>query len=302
MLNLDEKVVNGLRVLLAIVDAGSFARAADMLDMTPSGVSRAVTRLEQRLGVRLFERTTRNVSLSDEGRRFHEQVLPLLEQLEEATSAATLGRSAVRGRLRVNIDPFFSRLMLGPRLGAFLRAHPELQLEMVNRDQLGDLVGEGFDLAVRFGFPRSSSLVARKLLESRIVTVAAPAYLKQYGRPASPLELAEGRHVCILFRDSQSGRPFSWEFHKGRRKLELDPPGQLVLNDAGTLHSVCLAGHGIAQMMILGAEKMLEDGKLVDLFPDWPDERFPLYALYPSRQHIPAKTAAFLDFVSSLSG
>lgn len=300
-MSLDEKVVNGLRVLAAIVNGGSFARAAAALDMSPSGVSRSVARLEQRMGIRLFERTTRKVALSEEGRRFYQRVAPLMDGLEEATANAAEGTLAVRGRLRVNVDPYFSRLVLGPQLGVFLNAHPELALELVNRDQLGDLVADGFDLAVRFGFPRSSSLVARKLLESRIITVAAPSYLKMHGRPLSPRDLEQGRHVCILFRDAQSGRPFSWEFHKGRKKLELHPPGQLTVTDAGSLHSVCLAGYGIAQMMALGAEQMLADGRLVDLFPDWPDERFPLYALYPSRQHVPAKTAAFLDFLSSVA-
>jgi len=298
---LDEKVVNGLRVLAAIVNGASFARAAEALDMSPSGVSRAVARLEQRLGIRLFERTTRKVALSDEGRRFYERVAPLMDGLEEATAHAAEGAVAVRGRLRVNVDPYFSRLVLGPRLGVFLNAYPGLELELVNRDQLGDLVADGFDLALRFGFPRSSGMVARKLLESRIITVAAPSYLEKHGRPLSPRELEQGGHVCILFRDAQTGRPFSWEFHKGRRKLELQPAGQLTVNDAGSLHSVCLAGYGIAQMMALGAEQMLADGRLVDLFPDWPDERFPLYALYPSRRHLPAKTAAFLAFVASLN-
>lgn len=298
---LDEKIVNGLRVLTAIVDSASFARAAEVLDMSPSGVSRAVARLERRLGIRLFERTTRSVALSDEGRRLYERILPLLDGLEEATASAAEGATAVRGRLRVNVDPYFSRLMLGPQLGDFLNAHPELQLELVTRDHLGDLVADGFDLAVRFGHPPSSSMVARKLLESRVVTVAAPSYLKRHGRPLAPRDLEQGGHVCIQFRNAQTGRPFSWEFHKGRKKLELHTSGQLTLTDAGSLHSVCLAGYGIAQMMVLGAEQMLADGRLVDLFPDWPDEHFPLYALYPSRHHVPAKTAAFLAFIVSLS-
>jgi DNA-binding transcriptional LysR family regulator len=297
----DERMLNGMSVFTAIVDAGSFAAAGEQLDMSQSGVSRAVARLEARLGIRLFDRTTRVVSLTDEGRRFYEQVTPLIAGLEEAAATASGGATVVRGRLRVNIDPFFSRLILGPRLESFMNGHPDLLLELITRDQLGDMVTEGFDLAVRFGEPRASSLVARKLFDTRIVTVAAPSYLKRNGRPLTPQELGKGLHPCIEFRDPETGRPFGWEFHRKRKKLDVETHGQLVVNDVATMLSVCLSGYGIAQVMQISAEQLLADGRLVDLFPDWPDERFPLYALYPSRHHPPAKTRAFLEFVMSLT-
>jgi DNA-binding transcriptional LysR family regulator len=300
MASFDERIVNGISVLSAIVDSGTFAAAGDVLNMSQSGVSRAIARLEGRLGIRLLERTTRSVGLTEEGRRFYEQVAPLLAGLEEAAASAAQGTTAVRGRLRVNIDPYFSRLILGPRLGTFLEAYPQLSLELITRDQAGDLVADGFDLAVRFGHPRPSTLIARKLIDTRMLTVASPAYLKRHGRPRDPHELESGGHVCIQFRDPETGRPFPWEFHKKRKKLVFDLSGQLTVNDAGTLYSVCLAGHGMAQVMDLGVEPMLADGRLVDVFPDWPDERFPLYALHPSRHHLPAKTRAFIEFITLL--
>lgn len=297
----DERLLNGMGVMAAVVDSGSFVGAAEVLDMTQSGVSRAISRLESRLGVRLFDRTTRSVQLTGEGHRFYAQVAPLLAGLEDAAAQASDATAAIRGRLRVNLDPFFSRLVLGPGLGDFLERHAQLQLDLVTRDELGDMVADGFDLAVRFGEPRPSSLVARKLLDTRILTVAAPAYLERHGRPGTPADLESGTHTCIQFRDPESGRPFQWEFHRGRRQLAVNAPGRLTVNDVGSLHSVCLAGHGIAQVMALGVETSLADGSLVELFPDWPDERFPLYALYPSRQHLPAKVRAFLDFILTLS-
>ena len=293
-------LLEGLDVMAAVVDAKSFGGAGEALDMSQSGVSRAIARLEARLGIRVFERTTRSVRLTDEGRRYYDQVMPLVAELAEATSVAAGGAVAVRGRLRVNIDPFFSRLILGPRLGAFLDSHPELELELRSRDALGDMVGDGFDLAIRFGHPQASSLVARKLLETRVITVASPAYLKRHGHPSDPRELEAGQHRCILFRDSATGRAFAWEFHRGRRKLVVAARGPLTVNDAGSLYSTCLAGHGIAQLFALGAESFIASGKLVQLFPDWADERFPLYAYHPSRHHVPAKTRALLDYVVRL--
>jgi DNA-binding transcriptional LysR family regulator len=296
----DERLLNGMSVLCAVVDSGSFAGAGEALNMSQPGVSRAIARLEARLGVRLFDRTTRSVNLTDEGRRFYAQVMPLLSGLEEAAAVAAQGRTAVRGRLRVNMDPFFSSMKLGPKLGIFLKKYPELELELVTRHELGDMIADGFDLAVRFGEPRSSGLIARKLLDTRILTVASPAYLKRHGRPATPGDLAKDGHVCIQFRDAETGRPFEWEFHRGRKILPVATHGSLTVNHVDTMHSVCVAGYGIAQVMAFGVESLLASGKLVELFPDWPDERFPLYALYPSRQYMPAKTRAFLDFVLSL--
>jgi DNA-binding transcriptional LysR family regulator len=299
-MSFDPGLAGGMGVLAAVVDSGSFARAADSLEMTPSGVSRAISRLEKRLGIRLFDRTTRSVQLTDEGRRFYQEIAPLLAGLEEAASSAADSALTVRGRLRVNIDPYFSRLVLGPVLGEFMGQHPQLQLDLHTRDQLGDLVADGFDLAIRFGIPQSSSLIARKLMEVRVLTLASPAYLQRHGRPAHPLDLEDGQHVCIDFRDSQTGRPFGWEFHRPGEQVNVATRGRLVVNDAGTLYSVCEHGHAVAQMLDLGLTPALESGALVELFPDWPDERFPLYAFYPSR-HLPAaKVRAFIDFVASL--
>ncbi len=298
----DERILNGMSVLAAVANSGSFAAAAEALNMSQPGVSRSIARLEARLDVRLLDRHSRSVKLTDEGRRLYEQVVPLLSALEEAAESAASGRMAVRGHLRVNVHPFFSALILGPRLSEFLTAHPDLNLDLVTRDQLEDMVSNGFDLAIRFGEPRSSSLIARKLLDTRVLTVAAPSYLKKYGNPENPHALHDSPHVRIDFRNPETGRAFQWEFHRGDERFVPSTKGQLMTNDVGTMHSVCLAGYGIAQVMELGAEHLLASGRLVNLFPDWTDERFPLYALYPSRNHMPAKTSAFLDFVSSIVG
>ena len=291
----DGKMLANLSVLAAVVESGNFARAADALGLTASGVSRAISRMEARLGIRLLHRTTRSITLTDEGERFYAEVRPLLVGIEEAASHAGGASLSVRGRLRVNVDPLFSRHVLAPRLPEFMARHPDLEIELITRDDLGDMIGEGVDVAVRFGFPSSSSLVARQLLETRIITVASPAYLKKHGHPSTPADIAS--HTCIQFRDSQTRRPFDWEFHKGRKVVPVTTHGPLLVSDAGTLMSVCIAGGGLAQMMAIGVvQDHLARKKLVQVLPDWADERFPLYAFYPSRHHPAAKVRSFIAF------
>ena len=289
----------GLELLSAVVETGSFVRAGERVGLTQSGVSRAVARLEGQVGVRLFDRNARAVLLTDEGRRFHRQVAPLLSSLTEAVDNAAHSAQHVRGRLRINVDTFFARYVLAPRLDKFLAQNPELELEVLSRphDHVGSLVADGFDVAVRFGEPPASSLIARKLLDTRIITCASPAYLARRGHPRHPRDLA-GDHECILFVEPATGRPFEWEFHRGKKRLgPIAVHGQLVVNDVATALGVCLAGHGIAQLMELGNSDLVRSGALVELFPRWHDELFPLYVFHPSRHMPPAKVRAFLDFV-----
>jgi DNA-binding transcriptional LysR family regulator len=295
----DDRLLSGVSVLIAVVEGGSFTLAAEALGITQPAVSRAIARLEARIGVRLLDRTTRSLTLTAEGRRLYQETSPLLSSIADAVTVASGSSSTVRGRLRVNMDPLFSSLLLAPRLGHFLDRYPEVSLELLTRPELGDLVAEGFDLAVRFGEPRSSSLVARKLLETRIVTVAAPSYLAKHGRPENLADLT--KHHCLQFRDSNTNQPFEWEFHRKRKIVPIKTTGRLLLSDAYTFLEACVAGAGIAQVLALSIQTQLDRGELIELFPDWPDEKFPLFALYPSRHLPPAKLRAFLDFILEIA-
>jgi DNA-binding transcriptional LysR family regulator len=170
-MTLDGRMFAGVSVLAAVVEGGSFVKAAGLLGLTDSGVSRAIKRLETRLGVRLLDRTTRSVALTDEGRRFYEEVKSHLDAIEDAAAVASGATSAVRGRLKVDIDAFFLPQVLAGRLGAFCERHPELAIEFMTSRHIGDLVSEGIDLAIRFEQPRRSTLVSRKLIEAPILTV-----------------------------------------------------------------------------------------------------------------------------------
>jgi DNA-binding transcriptional LysR family regulator len=294
----DGRLLSGVTVLMAVVEAGSMARAAQALGLSSSGVGRAIARLEKRVGVRLLERTTRTMTLTDEGRRFYEEVGPHLDGIEQAAMTAAGAAGVVRGRLRVNVDPFFSRIVLAAQVVAFLNRHPDVRVELIMRDHVGDLVADGFDLAMRFGEPPSGSLVARKLIETRILTVAAPDFVARYGRPKHPSEVAE--LPCIDFYDAANARPFEWEFRRDREVRSVRPASRLMVSDVGAMLSACEAGVGIAQVMQLGSGDLLAEGRLVELFPDWSGELFPLYALYPSRQLRAAKVRTFIEFTVDL--
>jgi DNA-binding transcriptional LysR family regulator len=290
----DGRILSGVSVLAAVVAGGSFVKAAELIGLTDSGVSRAIGRLESRLGVRLLDRTTRSVTLTDEGRRFYEEVKPHLNAIEDAAIIASGAVSAVRGRLKVDIDPFFLPLVLAGRLGAFCERYPELSIEFVSSEHVGDLVSEGVDLAIRFGQPRLATLVSRKLIEAPILTVASPGYIARHGRPDHPSELA--RHRCLQFLDPYTGRPFEWAFVDDAQTIEVATRGPLTFTDPKSMLAECAAGTGIAQVIGWGVGGLLASGALIDLFPAWHGERFPLFAFHPSRKHPPAKVRAFVDF------
>jgi DNA-binding transcriptional LysR family regulator len=290
----DGRILSGVSVLAAVIEGGSFVKAAELIGITDSGVSRSISRLEARLGVRLLDRTTRSVTLTDEGRRFYEEAKPHLDAIEDAAVAAAGTASAVRGRLRVDIAPFFLPLVLAGRLGEFCDSFPDLSVEFVTRDHIGDLVADGIDLAIRFGQPRGASLISRKLIEAPILTLASPSYLGRHGRPAHPSDLP--RHRCLQFLDPASGKPFEWEFVCGNETIEVPTSGPLTFTDPKSMLEECLAGTGIAQVIGWSVGGRLAAGDLIDLFPEWHGELFPLYAYHPSRQHPPAKVRAFVDF------
>jgi len=294
---IDGRLVGGLMVLVAVADASSFGRAAERLGMTQSGVSRAIAKLEARLGARLLDRTSRAVTLTDEGRGLYERVVRHLAGIGEAAAETSRSRDSVRGRLRVNVDPLFSRMVLAPKLSEFLLCNPMMELRLETRGRIGDLVSDGFDLAIRFGEPSPSALISRRLLDARILTVASPAYIARHGKPRHPDDLASEGHECIHAIDTATGRPFDWEFRRGNEMVSVAVNGRLTVTDSGTKLGVCLAGLGIAQVINLGLEQHLRAGALVNLFPDWPDERFPLYVYYVSRNYVPAKVRKFIDFV-----
>ncbi len=294
----DSRLLNGIGVLSAVVEAGSFMRAGEALGLTQSAVSRAVARLEQRVGIRIFHRNPRSITLTDEGRRFYEQVAPHLSSIEDAAVRAAGSGAEVRGRLRVNVDGCFGHYVLGPRLHPFLARYPDLSIEMHVRDRMGDLVADGFDVGIHFGPPETSSLICRLLLETRVLTCASPDYIRRHGMPSHPDEIAARQ--CILMRDPASGKHYDWDFIRAGETREVKISGQMMVTDTGGLLAACLSGHGIGQPLEIYTRPFLADGRLVQLLPDWAEETFPLYVYHHTPSLMSAKVRAFLDYVDEV--
>jgi DNA-binding transcriptional LysR family regulator len=295
----DGRLLGGIGVMSAVVEAGSFARAGDAIGLTQPAVSRAVARLEERIGIRIFNRSARAISLTDEGRLFYEMVVPLLSGIEEAAAVAAAAKVRVRGRLRINVDATFGHYVLAPRLQEFIDRYPELSVELFVRDAIGDFVGEAMDVAVRFGEVDAHAVRAELLLETRVLTCASPEYLATHGTPLAPQDLTKG-HRCILIRDPATGRPFEWEFQRVGETVPFAPESRLLVNDTGGLVGACMGGAGVAQLLELYARDILASGRVVHLLPQWSDETFPLYAYHRAARLMPAKVEAFLNFVREI--
>jgi DNA-binding transcriptional LysR family regulator len=293
-MSFDGRLLSGMSVLAAVVESGSFTRAGEVLGLSASGVSRSVARLEERLGVRLLDRTTRTLHLTSDGARLYEHAAPHLEGIEEAANLVSGAAATVRGSLRVSLNPIFARHVLAPKLPLLTERYPELDLTVLQHSDAGDLVAGGIDVAVRFGPQVASTMSSRLLLETRVLTVASPSYLARHGRPTLPQQLAD--HDCIQYIDPQRGKPFPWVFQRGMEVLTVETTGRLTMMDIDTMVQACVAGVGVAQLLELGVEPLVRSGVLVELFPDWPGETFPLYAIRPTRRLAPAAVEAFLEF------
>jgi len=285
-MSFDGRLLSGMSGLAAVVESGSYTRAGELLGLPASGVSRSISRLEEHMVVRLLDRTTRALHLTGEGARIYALAAPHLSGIEEAENTVASSATTVRGLLRVSLNPLFSRHMLAPRLLEFKARYPEINLLQVSLPDAGDLVAEGIDFAVRFGQQQSSAMTSRKLVESRVLTVASPAYIQKHGAPKNPKKLA--KHDCIQFIDHQ----------RGSEVLEVETSGSLTLTDVDTMIGACIAGAGISQVLALGMGPLLQCDALVELLPDWPGEKFPLHIIRPSRRLPPAAVQVFMDFFS----
>ena len=279
--------LNAVRMLVQVAEARSFTVAAGQLGLSQSGLSRAITRLEQELGVRLLQRNTRNVSLTPDGRQLVEHCAPLLCGLEEAERLLGDRPCVPSGVLKLTAPSMFGRKVLVPLAGQLLARHPQLQFELVLNDRLVDMVEEGFDAALRTGPISDVRMVARPLRPLRWVTVAAPDYLARCGEPASVDALHA--HVCMAVRNLRSVRLVDWQFRGDDGQLrDFTPPARMVFDSGDPLVEAALAGMGIVQVMDFAVAEALADGRLVRVLQANEGRSRALSLVYPpSRQTSP---------------
>lgn len=279
--------LNAVRMLVQVADARSFTLAARQLGISQSGLSRAISRLESALGVRLLHRNTRNVSLTPDGRQFVEHCAPLLSGLEDAERRLGDRPSTPSGVLKLTAPSMFGRKVLVPLAGQLMAAHPQLQFELVLNDRLVDLVEEGFDAALRTGPISDVRMVARPLRPLNWVTVASPAYIAQHGEPATVDALHD--HACLAVRNLRSGRLVDWQFREGDGQLrEFTPPARMVFDSGDPLVEGALAGIGIVQVMDFAVADALADGRLQRVLQPFEGRSRVLSLVYPpSRQASP---------------
>jgi DNA-binding transcriptional LysR family regulator len=279
---------------VAVVDAGSFIGAAQATGMTKAAVSRHVGELEKRLGVRLLQRTTRRLSLTEEGRMFFERARELLESIDDAESQITRRAGEARGVLRVNAPLTFGALHLAPLWGPFADANPAVSLDITLSDRVVDLVDEGYDLAIRITRIPDSTLVTRKLATTRMVLCASPAYLERRGTPANPRDLA--RHAVISY--SYWSTRDEWQFTGPEGPVAVHIHSRIHTNNGDTCRRAALAHHGIILQPDFIVGEDLRRGDLVELMPDYRSLEIGIYATYPSRKHLPLKTRRLIDFLA----
>jgi DNA-binding transcriptional LysR family regulator len=286
-------VLTGMRVFTTVVDAGSFAAAADKLDLSRGMTSRYLAQIEKHLGVRLLNRTTRRLSLTEAGEDYYQRAAQVLGLVEEAEQQAARGAAEPRGTLRINAPVAFGIRHLGPALGDYLARCPQLKADLTLNDRFVDLVEEGFDVAVRIARRIDPGLVARPIARARAFACAAPEYLKKHGAPKSPADLE--RHNCLTY--AYGGPQNAWQFARKGREVSVRVKGSLHGNNGDALCSAAAAGLGIVLQPAFLVHEHVRAGTLVRVLPGWEAESGTVYAVYPSRQFLAPKVRSFVDFL-----
>lgn len=285
--------IDALRLFSTVAELESFTRSAERMGMTPGAASKQISGLEEHLQVRLLERTTRSVRLTDAGRALLERIQPWLEEFKaiEYGLAAETARAA--GTLRISAPVDFGAARLIAPVTAFMEQWPEVEVRLEFSDRMVDLVDEGYDLAVRMGNLTDSSLIAKKLAPACLAVIASPAYLDAHGPPAHPDDLS--RHMCVIDRNKPA--PNLWRFTREGEIVEAKVSGRLALNGARAAVAAAVSGVGIACPPAWAAEDALAEGAVVRLLEGWEPDHRDLWAVYPSNRYLAQRVRLFVDFL-----
>ncbi|MBI6912024.1 LysR family transcriptional regulator [Pseudomonas palleroniana] len=284
-----------LKAFVAVVERKSFARAAEHLGLSPSALSQTIRQLEDRIGARLLNRTTRSVAPSASGEQLYSRIAPMFREIAVAVAEASETTGQMSGTLRINTLGIAARTIIAPRLSRFQHAHPDVVLDIVVDDTLADIVAGRFDAGIRVGGQLEKDMVAVRLTpDLKMMAVASPDYLAHRGTPHSPVDLHE--HACINWRLQSDGKPYRWEFKKRGQSFEIAVDGPVVTNHPDIGVAAAVQGLGIAYHFEQdGVGELLAQGKLVQVLADWSITRPGLFLYYSNRRHRPAALGAFID-------
>ncbi|HYG88192.1 MAG TPA: LysR family transcriptional regulator [Azospirillum sp.] len=290
--------LDDMLAFIKVVDTKSFTAAAERLNLSKSVVSRRIAELENRLGARLLNRTTRKLSLTEVGQAFYDRCTRIVSDLDEAERAVADLHAAPRGRLRVNAPLSFGLLHLTPAIADFMQRFPAIEIDIDLNDRYVDLIDEGYDVAVRIGRLRDSSLIARRLAPNRRVLCASPAYLEKHGTPMAPEDLAQ--HSCLLYTNVPAAE--QWQFRVGGETRSVRVSGTLRANNGDILLAAAIAGHGIVVSPTFMCGEALASGALQAVPLEGYTSESAVYAVYPQNRHLSPKVRAFVDFLAARFG
>ena len=287
--------LNEMAVFVKVAEELSITRAARALNLPKSTVSRRLTRLEERLGVRLIHRSTRNLNLTEVGVAFYERCARLIAEADEAEMAISELHQIPRGHLRITAPSLFAVAFLRPIVADFMEQYQDVTIELMLSSRVVNVIEEGFDLAIRVGRLEDSTLVARKLGPTAMGIYASPAYLERWGEPTDPKELTQ--HLCLILG---SGIPQAdWRLESPHHEpVTVNVQGRLVVNDLHFLRDAVIAGMGIGQIPSFMSYKQIQEGSLHHILPHWQPPQNAIYAIYPSKRFLSAKVRAFLEFLT----
>jgi LysR family transcriptional regulator, regulator for bpeEF and oprC len=287
-----------MQTFALVAQLGSFSKAAEALNLPNASVSTRVAQLEAHLQVKLLARTTRRLSLTEDGAAYLERAQRLLHDLDELEAQVAGEVAAPKGRLRIDVPAAAGRHVLAPALPEFFARYPGITLDMGSSDRPVDLITEGVDCVIRGGVVHDEQLVARKLGAFEVITCATPTYLKAHGMPKTPTDLQTGAHQAVNFFSSKTGRIFNFDFEKKGEKTEIALPHTVSANDADTQMALCLEGLGLMQYPRTKVlQQQLDAGALVEVLRDWSAGSMSLYVLYPRNRHLSARVRVFVDWV-----
>lgn len=280
-------------VFVAVADCRGFAAAARLLGVSKSAVSKRITSLEKRLGVQLFHRSTRNISLTEAGEHFFVHATQALESAKDAEESVLTLNGTPKGRLRVSVPMSFGHLHVAPLIADFLAVYPGIEVDLIMDDRFVDMVSEGIDLAIRGGTMIDSSLIVRKIAPIRNIVVAAPSYVERCGQPASIKDLVN--HNCLQYSLTRDFQEWVFETKKGTQKVPVS--GSYRVNNGEALRQAVVRGVGISRLPTFIAGPDLATGRLVRVLPQYQIPTQSLFAVFPERRHLPNKVRLFLDFI-----